>query len=87
MAKSKHKEVKFSAKEMADDLPDELDFSKLRYVGRGKEAIFRKREAARTVVLDPDVAEVFANSKTVNEALRGLIEIAKQSMGKRRRTA
>jgi hypothetical protein len=87
MAKPKHKEVKFSAKEMADDLPDELDFSKLKFVGRGKDAIFRKHEAEKTVVLDPDVAEVFADSKTVNNALRGLIEIAKQSVGKRRRTA
>jgi len=87
MAKPKHREVTFSEKEMADDLPDELDFSKLKFIGRGKSAIFQKREPGMTVVLDPDVAKVFADSKTVNDALRGLIDIAKQSIGKRRRTA
>ncbi len=85
MAKVKHKEVTFSAKEMADDLPDDLDISKLKRIGRGKDAILRKRESEMTVVLDPDVAEVFADSKAVNDALRGLMQIARQSVSKTRR--
>ena len=44
MAKPMHREVIFSAKEMADDLPHSLDFSKLKFAGRGKDAILRKRQ-------------------------------------------
>lgn len=89
MAKSKItvRHVKFTPDEMAYDGPSPEELRTWKPVGRGKAAIFRKRENEKTVTLDPDVAEVFADSKTVNNALRGLIEIAKQSIGKRRRTA
>jgi hypothetical protein len=43
---------------------------------RGKYAA-QMRESSNVVVLDPDVAEVFPNAKAVNDALRGLIELAK----------
>ena len=86
MAKTKHREVKFTAKEMADDVPSELDFRKLKFVGRGKEAIFRKREAGKAVTLDQDVAAVFTDSKAVNEVLRTLIEIANKASGPARQT-
>jgi hypothetical protein len=32
------------------------------------------------VVLDPDVATVFSNSQSVNEALRLLIKVAKRAL-------
>jgi hypothetical protein len=38
----------------------------------------RYMEATNVVVLDPDVARVFRNTKQVNEALRALAEIIKQ---------
>lgn len=37
------------------------------------------RQATNIVVLDPDVAEVFRDSASVNEALRLLVKIAKMS--------
>ena len=45
---------------------------------RGKYAA-RMREASNVVVLDPDVAQAFPNAQAVNEALRGLLELAKAS--------
>lgn len=39
----------------------------------------RLREASSVVVLDPEVAEVFPNAKAVNDALRGLLELARAS--------
>jgi hypothetical protein len=41
---------------------------------RGKYAA-RFAEGANVVVLDPDVAEVFPDSESVNQALRALAEI------------
>ena len=46
---------------------------------RGKYAA-RMRESSNVVVLDPDVAEAFPNGQAVNEALRGLLELAKSSV-------
>ena len=50
---------------------EEYDFSK---GVRGKYA-GRFAEKSLMVVLDPDVAEVFPDSKAVNDALRGLARI------------
>jgi hypothetical protein len=36
----------------------------------------RYREGSNVVLLDPDIADAFADSKSVNDALRTLIEIA-----------
>jgi hypothetical protein len=41
MPKRRIKKVKFTPAETAYELPDELDFAKLRYVGRGIEALER----------------------------------------------
>lgn len=57
------------------EMLEEYDFSK----GiRGKYAQ-RYAEGSNIVIIDPDVAEVFPDSESVNEALRLLIKIAKQS--------
>jgi hypothetical protein len=71
---------------MGEDLPTELDFSKLKFVGRGPKGI---QAAARRklVPLDPDVARFFDDSETINQALRGPIHLAKQSARKRKKTA
>lgn len=62
--------------ENEDDLRDEYDFSRLEVVARGPG---RKQPNSLTVQLAPDVAEMFPDSAAVNEALRFLIRIAKNS--------
>ena len=46
---------------------------------RGKYAA-RVRESSNVVVLDPEIAQAFPNAQAVNNALRGLLEIAKASV-------
>ena len=62
------------------DMLDEYDFS-----GgvRGKYAE-RYARGTNVVVLDPDVAEVFPNSESVNEALRALAAIIQRQNQKAR---
>ncbi len=72
MRSARHRSVKFSAREMGEDLPAALDFGKLRFFGRGPKAI-ELASRRKVVPLDPDVSEVFDDAKVVNEALRGLI--------------
>jgi len=60
------------------DMLDEYDFSK---GVRGKYAK-RYAEGTNIVVLSPDVAEVFHDSESVNEALRVLVKIARQKTKK-----
>ena len=66
----------------ADTTSDELrpeyrreDFGAME---RGKYAK-RVRESSNVVVLDPEIAKAFPNSQAVNDALRGLLELAKTS--------
>lgn len=74
MRKSKHKAVKFTAEEMAYELPAEVDVKKIRRVGTGAETVRRLAERARrTIGLDPDVARVFPDSEAVNSVLRAII--------------
>ena len=42
----------------------------------------RIRGGARTVLLEPEVARVFPDSRSVNRALRLIAEIARKSLGK-----
>jgi len=63
------------AEESEEDMLAEYDF---RQGTRGK---YAKGYASGTniVVLDPDVADAFPDSESVNEALRLLIRIARES--------
>jgi hypothetical protein len=45
---------------------------------RGKYAR-RCKESSNVVVIAPDIAKVFPNEQAVNDALRGLLEIAKSA--------
>jgi hypothetical protein len=45
---------------------------------RGKYAA-RLKESSNIVVFDPEIAEAFPNTKAVNDALRGLLELARVS--------
>jgi len=71
------------------DLPRELDFSKLRVVGVGLNALEKYVASKRkTIELEPDVAKDFPTAKAVNEGLRKLREIQKMMQSvKRRKTA
>jgi hypothetical protein len=60
------------------EMLDEYDFTK---GVRGKYAE-RYAGGSNVVVLSPDVAEVFPDSESVNEALRTLIKIARQTSKK-----
>jgi len=62
----------------SDDMRDEYDFSK---GVRGKYAD-RFSEGSNVIVLDPDVADVFKDSESVNDALRTLAEIAQRQSKK-----
>ncbi|MFP4033084.1 MAG: hypothetical protein ACLFTV_16120 [Desulfococcaceae bacterium] len=63
--------------ELKDDLREEYDFSKMEGGVRGKYAK-EYREGVKLVMLEPDVAEIFPDAKTVNEALRALAKIIQQ---------
>jgi len=62
-----------------DDLLPEYDFS-----GgvRGKYAK-RYAEGTNVIVLDPDVAQVFPNAKSVNDVLRAIAAVVRQQSGGR----
>jgi len=62
-----------------DDLRPEYDFSKMKGGVRGKYAQ-RYRAGTNLVKIDPDVYEVFADDNAVNEALRGLIKVARHQV-------
>ena len=67
-----------SSSEREPEMLDEYDFS-----GgvRGKYAA-RFAQGSSVVVLDPDVAQVFADSESVNRALRALAEIIQRQSEK-----
>jgi hypothetical protein len=59
-----------------DDLRPEYDFASMKGGVRGK---YAERFAAGTniVLLEPDVAQAFPTSQSVNEALRMLLQLAR----------
>lgn len=60
-----------------DDLRPEYDFGKLGSPARGKYAEAYK-QGSNLVLLDEDVAKAFPDGKAVNDALRLLLNLAKQ---------
>ena len=64
-----------------DDMEDEYDFSN---GVRGK-YVERVAQSSHVVVLEPDVAEVFTDSESVNQALRGLLPIIHEQAEKAQR--
>lgn len=59
-----------------DELEPEYDFTKLkvRKVGEGRKLLQKNQ-----IMLDVDVAKVFPDSESVNQALRFLIRITKEN--------
>ena len=69
---------KNSVKVDEDDLLPDYDLSKMRLVKRGPGYDKRAQAAVEQVVrvtIDPDVATVFNNDKSVNDALRTVIRV------------
>lgn len=62
--------------EAKEEMLDEYDFSG---AVRGKYAR-RYAEGNNIVVLSPDVAEAFPDSRAVNDALRALLTVARRSV-------
>jgi len=66
-------------KETDPDMLEEYDFSN---GVRGK-YVERFAKGSNVVVLDPDVAEIFKDSESVNQALRVLAEIIRKRVEER----
>ena len=62
----------------SQDMLDEYDFSK----GIRGKYTERYKKGTNVIVIDPDVAEYFADSKAINDALRSIIPIIKQNAKK-----
>ena len=62
----------------AEAMKPEYDFS---HGVRGKYAK-KYDEGSNIILLDPDVAKLFPDSKTVNDALRVLVKVARQKVKK-----
>ncbi len=63
--------------ELEDEVRPEYDFSKMKGGVRGK-YVERYKTGTNVVLLDPDVAQAFPTSESVNEALRLLIQISQR---------
>jgi hypothetical protein len=73
----KEKHTKAKDRQLKDTLREEYDFSG---AVRGKYHA-KYLESTNVVVLDPDVAAGFKNAEAVNNALRALLRIARESGG------
>ena len=63
----------------SDELRPEYRREDFGNMTRGKYAA-RMKDSSNVVVLDPDIVEAFPNAQAVNQALRGLLELAKSSV-------
>lgn len=63
--------------EDVDDMREEYDFANMKGGVRGKYAKAFKKTAT-TVLLDSDVAQIFPDSRSVNEALRTLARVLRK---------
>lgn len=64
--------------EESDDMREEYDFSSMKGGVKGKYASAFENTAV-TVLLDSDVAKIFPDSQSVNEALRTLSRVLKNA--------
>ena len=70
---------KINKRKTVDEMRKEYDFSQLKGGVRGKYAK-RFRAGNNLVRLEADVARIFDNDASVNEALRSLIKVAKSNV-------
>ena len=81
LAKSRDFMKKDIENEKNDELRPEYDLNRLQGGVRGKYAE-RYRQGTNLVKLEPDIAKAFPNDKSVNDALRLLIELAESQINK-----
>ena len=62
-----------------DNIREEYDFSNMESIGKGKYAK-KYKQGTNIIHLDSDVAAIFHDDKSVNEALRLLINIARKKI-------
>jgi len=74
------------ARKDRDELRPEYSRSDFGSFVRGK-YIERLPEGSNVVVIAPDIADLFPNEASVNDALRALAEIAKRASTPRRRSS
>jgi hypothetical protein len=74
--------MKKEVDELEDELRPEYDFSNMAGGVRGK-YVERYRAGTNVVLLDPDIAEAFPTSASVNEALRLLLQVAQRNPSKK----
>ncbi len=70
---------KANKRQMNDDLRPEYDLSKLKGAVRGKYAK-RFHQGTNLVLLSPEVAKYFPDERSVNDALKSLVSIAKAKL-------
>jgi hypothetical protein len=68
--------------ELEDELRPEYDFSNMAGGIKGK-YVERYQAGTNMVLLDPDIAQAFPTDKSVNEALRLLLQIAQRQQPKK----
>lgn len=68
--------MKAKEKKMSNELRPEYNFDYSKAV-RGKYYKRISEEGANVVMLEPDVAKVFVDSASVNDALRSLLDLTK----------
>ena len=69
-----------TSKRRSSEMRAEYDFSN---GVRGK-YVYRYRRGTNVVLLDPELAEAFPDSKSVNDALRALVAIAARAETRKR---
>ena len=79
LAKNRDSMKKDINHEMDDELRPEYDLAQLQGGVKGKYAE-RYHQGTNLVLLEPDVAQAFPNAKSVNEALRLLLKLAKSQV-------
>jgi len=65
--------------DLTDTGAPEYDFSEMHRTGKEQGREYKGMASRRAVVLDPDLAAVFPDSRAVNDALRGWLAIMEEA--------
>ncbi len=64
---------------LTDTGAPEYDFPEMHRIGKAQGREYKGMLSKRAVVLDPDLAVIFADSQAVNDALRGWLAIMEEA--------
>ncbi|MDQ3009590.1 MAG: hypothetical protein M3X11_02650 [Acidobacteriota bacterium] len=65
--------------DLTDTGAPEYDFAEMHRLGKAQGREYQGILSKRAVVLDPDLAAIFADSRAVNDALRGWLAIMEEA--------